>query len=275
MQAQAAERPTSTKRNLPPELWAAIDQKRKEMKAAEVQRRKQQGLGRPIVSHEHNGFRFVAVGMKLLWEKADRWKTFHVFLNDYLHRLFGVDWVRTEKAKPEQERHPIVRWLIQSEADLAKNAVKQGDIRSGPMTGAIRAYLNLAYNLYLIGHHARCDADRILQSYVDRLKSARSDDFTGALFETYAAAALLKAGFKLDFEDEKDGSISHVEFVATYLPTGKKFSVEVKARDWQPNANRRLRVARKLSQALAKHAEHERLVFIEVNGPRGHSRRGD
>ena len=98
------------------------------------------------------------------------------------------------------------------------------------MTGSIRAYLNLAYNNYLIAHNTPAQGDAIVRSYVKRLKSTRSDDFVGAVFETYAAAAFLKAGFELEFENERDGSTSHVEFVATYPRTGKKFCVEVQSK---------------------------------------------
>lgn len=38
-----------------------------EHKARELQRQKQQGLGRPIISTEHKGYQFVAVGDKLIW----------------------------------------------------------------------------------------------------------------------------------------------------------------------------------------------------------------
>jgi hypothetical protein len=143
------------------------------------------------------------------------------------------------------------------------------------MTGAIKSFINLAYNVYLIAHHAGSDGDQIVKGYIDRLKSARADDFSGALFETYAAAAFLKAGFKLEFEDEKDTSVSHVEFVAEYPKTGKKFSVEVKSRQRPPrsigNADvddvKRLRVASKLNKALGKQAAYTRVVLIEISVP--------
>lgn len=115
-----------------------------------------------------------------------------------------------------------------------------------------------------------------MRRYVNRLKSSRSDDFTGVLFETYAAAAFLKAGFDLEFENERDASTSHVEFVATHPASGKKFSVEVKSRNWPALAEeqggavdevRRLRVASKLNDALRKNAQHTRVVFVEVNVP--------
>jgi hypothetical protein len=215
----------------------------------------------------------VAVGAKLHWQKEERWRTFHVFLNDHFLSWLGAKWVAEEKAKPAAERHTIIKWLEQSGADLAKYGKSGGGVRTGPMTGAIRAYLNLAYNIYLIGHNTPAQGDAVVRSYVRRLKSARSDDFVGAVFETYAAAAFLKAGFELEFENERDGSTSHVEFVATYPGTGKKFSVEVKARDWSSVSSRdnpesrRLRVASKLNQAVAKQAPYTRVVFIEINVP--------
>ena len=259
--------------DLPPEVWAELDQKRKQMEALRIQREKQQGLGRPIVSHTHHGYRFVAVGAKLHWQKEERWKTFHVFLSDHFVSWLGAKWVAEEKGKSPAQRHTIIKWLEQSGTDLAKYGKSEGGVRTGPMTGAIRAYLNLAYNIYLIGHNTLAQGDAIVRSYVKRLKSARSDDFVGAIFETYAAAAFLKAGFELEFENEKDGSTSHVEFVATHPRTGKKFSVEVKARDWTSVSSRdspegrRLRVASKLNQAMAKQAQHTRVVFIEINVP--------
>lgn len=139
----------------------------------------------------------------------------------------------------------------------------------------MRAFINLAYNIYLIAHHTEKDGDAIVKRYVDRLKGTRPDDFAGALFETYAAAAFLKAGFTLAFENESDGSVSHVEFVALYPRTGKRFSVEVKARERAAGASaaedvddvKRLRVANKLNKALGKKAEHTRVVMIEINLP--------
>src|SRR5437867_4686958 len=49
-------------------------------KAEEYQRQQQQGFGRPIISVEHQGYRFVAVGSRLLYSKT--WKTFTDFLGD-------------------------------------------------------------------------------------------------------------------------------------------------------------------------------------------------
>ncbi len=165
-----------------------------------------------------------------------------------------------------------MRWFDEASDLLLRLGTKSGDIYSAPMTGATRAFVNLAYNIYLIAHHAGKGGNDIVKGYIDRLKSARSDTFIGALFETYAAAAFLKAGFELEFENERDGTVSHVEFVALYPKTGKLFSVEVKARERSVGSEevddfKRLRVGNKLNKALGKKAMHPRVVMIEVNVP--------
>ena len=72
----------------------SLEQKAKRLleqrKAQEYQRRQQQGLGRPIISAEHQGYRFVAVGSRLLYSKT--WKTFTDFLGDYIKMTLGGDW---------------------------------------------------------------------------------------------------------------------------------------------------------------------------------------
>jgi SEC-C motif len=264
---------TSPPRALNPRMDAAIAQKIREMNAREQQRQKQQGLGRGIVSWETGtGHRMVAVANRVHWSAS--WKTFHDFLRHFLIEKLGKEWWKAEVAKAQDERHPIVRWYEQAIADSKKHGVKQGDVYVSPMTGAQRAFLNLAYNVYLIAHHADgAISDTVVSSYIDKLKSTRTDDFVGKLFETYAAAAFLKAGFTLEYEDEANGGSSHVEFVATYPATNKKFSVEVKTRNRSKEEEgpvddvKRLRVGNKLNKALAKTAAYTRVVMIEINVP--------
>ncbi len=240
--------------------------------AERKQREKQQVLGKPIISTEVAGNRVVAVGNTIYTSK--RWKTFHDFLRQYLIDKLGPEWFKTEQGKPLDQRHSIVRWYNQAIADAQRSSTKVGEVYSSPMTGAQRAFLNLAYNIYLIAHHAEPKrVKELLATFIERLKSERTDDFIGKLFETYAAAAFLKAGFQLEYEDESDKGTSHVEFVATYTKTGKNFSVEVESRnraaaeDGPVDDVKRLRVASKLNRALAKKADHARVVMIEVNIP--------
>jgi hypothetical protein len=250
----------------------AFHQARRKIEAERIQRENQQGLGNGIISAQLNSHRIVAVGNRVYFSKD--WKTFQDFLRQFLIDTLGREWFQAESEKADSERHPIVGWYHQAIADSNRLGTKVGNLLVGPMTGAQRAFINLAYNLYLIAHHAEWGhLAQLISSFVDRLKSERADDFVGKLFETYAAAAFLKAGFKLAYENEADGRSSHVEFVATYPRTGAKFSVEVKTRnrssteDGPVDEIKRLRVGNKLNKALSKSAEHTRVVIIEINVP--------
>ncbi len=172
-----------------------LEQKR----AKEIQRQHQQGLGRPIISIEFQGYRFVAVGSKVHYGK---WKTFHDFLGNYIRNSLGGEWGNTELKKPVPERHPILKWYCHVCKLQQENAKKLGPVFSSPMTGAASAYYRLAYNLYLIAHNGKDIQTRLLA----RLRNA--DNFPGAFFETQVAAWLIKAGFELEFEDESDKSRS-------------------------------------------------------------------
>jgi hypothetical protein len=256
-----------------PEHERAFHQARRRMEAQRMQREKQQGLGKGIISAALNDHRIVAVGNTVHTSKA--WRTFHDFLRYFLIEQLGREWFAAEQAKSSTAvRHPIVRWYEQALADTSRLGKKVGDVYVGPMTGAQRAFLNLAYNIYLIAHHANVkESAELVASFTGRLKSERADDFVGKLFETYAAAAFLKAGFELAYENEADGRSSHVEFVATFPATKRKFSVEVKTRNRSITADgpideiKRLRVGSKLNKALSKSAAHTRVVMIEVNIP--------
>jgi hypothetical protein len=95
---------------------------------------------------------------------------------------------------------------------------------------------------------------------IHRLKDL--NQFSGAYYETYVAASFIKAGFDLEFENEADSTTSHCEFTATSRLTGKRYSVEAKAREpHKADAN----VSNQLYEALRKKANHQRIVFIDVN----------
>lgn len=252
-----------------PAQEAQVKQILAEEEARRVQRERQQGLGRPIISCVHKGYRFVAVGSRLYYSKT--WQTFHDFLRYYLPSVLGSNWFNSEKEKPAEERHAIVRWAEQAITDAKRLGEERGGMLSAPMTGAIRAYVNLAYNIYLIDHHVDQRKDELLARLLNRLKDHQA--FQGALYETYVAAAFLKAGFRLDFEDDANAADTHGEFIATHSGTGNCFWVEAKARDRKAADDnpldevRRLGIGNKLYKALAKKTDLPRVVFIDVNVP--------
>lgn len=238
-----------------PRLRAAIEQKLREQEALDLQRKKQQGLGNPIISASHNGNRFIAVGKELHW--SPKWKTFHDFLGDYLKHCFGKDWWFRELTKTPEQKHYILLWSELAAKYTKKKSQKAGEVHTASMTGALEALYGLSYYLYLMAHNVELQV-----KLIDRLKN--KEQFYGAYYETFVAATFIKAGFDIMLEDEGDISTSHCEFTATFRETGKKYSVEAKCRQGvQPSP----RIGNQLYRALRKQANHERVVFIELNVP--------
>jgi hypothetical protein len=219
--------------------------------AERVQRERQQGLGKPIISVDFNGRRLVAVKNRFLHSK--RWRTFQDFLLDYIKIAIGPEWGNSEIAKPFEERHPILAWY-QRICEYQRTFVKEScKVHSAPMTGVVAAYLHLAYDLYALDHNAELQSKLLA-----RLR--HRDQFAGARYEVYVAATFIRAGFDVEFEDEADGNITHCEFTAIYRRTGRRFSVEAKRR-----GGRGFRIGRLFNSALSKHANHQRIIFIDAN----------
>jgi hypothetical protein len=232
-------------------MMARFDKARARADGERVQRERQQGLGKPIISLDFNGRRHVAVKNRLLASK--RWVTFHDFLLDYIKTAIGPEWGNAEIAKPPERRHPILIWYRKT-CEYQRTFVKEhGKVNSVPMTGMVAAYLHLAYDLYALDHNAEL-RDKLLAPL------RNPDQFTGARYEVYVAATLIRAGFDIEFEDEGARRKTHCEFTATYRRTGKRFSVEAKRREGD-----RVRIGRLFNNALSKHANHSRIIFIDIN----------
>lgn len=222
-------------------------------KAMQVQRERQQGLGKPIIATEAFGRRFVAVKNRLLHSK--KWKTFHDFLGDYIKTALESDWGNEELKKPLEKRHPILIWYHHVCELQQRYVVEPGKVHSLPMTGAMAAYMHLAYDLYALDHNAE-----LQKKLIGRLRN--KNNFWGARYEVYVAATFVRAGFEIEFENEDDRRTTHCEFTATCKRTGKKFSVEAKRR-----SGSKFRPGGQLIPALLKQAKHERIVFIDINIP--------
>ncbi len=244
-----------------PEIMQLLNLQVRRHNAKEHRRRLMQGLGRPILAFESDGYRIIAVGDQLFWSK--RWLTFHDFLFHYIKHVLTPEWGDGELAKQEGDRHPLLGWYRKvCEFQQAHVASKQGQIYTGQMTGVMKAYLGLAYDLYLCAHNAE-----LPPLLLKRLRNRRT--FEGALYEAFVVGNFAKAGFKIEMEDEGDSTSSHCEFVAIHKDTGRKFSVEAKA---VTSASKRAgasaespKIRDKLYDALCKDVDHERIVFIELS----------
>lgn len=193
----------------------------------------------------------VTVGSEIFVVSKDI-QTFHQFLFVYIHRVMGEEWFEIELNKTE-DLHPLITLYKKVLAFLDKSEQAENP---RIMTGAVSAYLALAYNLYTLQHNVE-----ITKRLVQRLRN--SSDFKGAFYETFVDALFVKSGFEIELEDESGRSgTTSCEFVATFKETGRKFSVEAKVRDPYKETNN---ISNQLYKAFQKQAKHERIVFIELN----------
>ncbi|MBV1885715.1 MAG: hypothetical protein KUG61_01440, partial [Parvibaculaceae bacterium] len=242
--------------------------KLKEFAAYEQNRIQQQGLGKPIVSTDLNGHKFVAVGNTIHHSK--KWAYFSDFLFSYIKKKLGEEWGNNETRKQFRKRHPLMQWYHQV-GELQRQAEKNvtGHYNFKP-TGLTHCYFGLAYNLYLLEHNVELQA-----LYIERLK--RIDQFQGAYYELIVASCIIRAGFDLQLEDETDQTQKHCEFSALSKLTGNRYWVEAKMRsvsgllgktkiDGQPKTSKPTsQLSKHLRDALKKPAEGARIVFIDVN----------
>lgn len=233
--------------------------------AREHRRRLMQGLGNPIISWQDHGYRLIAIGSQIRWSKG--WLTFPDFLFDYIKTVLTPEWGNAELVKSEEKRHPLLRWYQKlCVFQQAHAGSRKGEIYTATMTGAVRAYLGLAYDLYLSAHNAELP-ERLLKRLRNR------DQFEGALYEAFVIGCFARAGFEIALENEDDSTTSHCEFTATHKTTKRQFSVEAKA---VTSASKRSgvtaeppKIRGQLVEALRKSAAHPRIVFIELS--RAHS----
>jgi len=242
-----------------------------ELRARAIRLREQEkryGKTRPIIHGDVQNQKIVAVGDEVHW--SDSWKTFPDFLFRYIKTILGSEWGNSEIAKPFDERHPIMQWYDgHCRFQASRERDKDGLFRAIP-NGTSAAYLMLAYDLYILKHHGSLQKD-----VLRRLK--QREQFQGARYELFVAATLLRAGFDLVFENEKDNTRKHPEFVAIHRVTGDRIAVEAKSRHRrgvlgfpvkrEPEERLRAEVNGLLGKAVGKVKDTPLVVFIDLNLP--------
>jgi len=208
-----------TEAQVPPEVLLEFQQ----TQLLEKERVKKFGQVRPEISGDFHGYKFVAVGSKLIYLPSDKCKFFTDLLIAYVPQTFGRYWFTQEIEKPADEQYPVMQWRVKGMTFMNAQPPLADGIYSATPTGPLLAYLTFAYDLYIVEHNAKLDP-----RLMERLK--RADQFQGARHELFAEATCLRGGFDIQHEDESDGSRRHVEFTATHKITGQKISVEAKSK---------------------------------------------
>lgn len=238
-------------------------------KQKELDRKKQFGDIKHVISAKAGGKRFVAVGGQL--RCSEKWKTFPDFLYDYILFIFGEDWFDKEIAKPKEKQHTVIQWRYSIHKYLKEQKINEDGLYKTIPSGPYKAYLTLAYDLYLLEHHLDLQKD-----LVNRLRNI--DQFQGARYELFAASNMIRSGFKLDFNIPTSKGKKIVEFIATHnKKDGVKIAVEAKSRhrpgvlgqkgDKESPESIRIRLGQLINNAIKKKPEYPFIIFVDMNLP--------
>jgi len=144
-------------------------------------------------------------------------------LKSLAERVLGRDWILTESQKPLENQHQIVQLHGALFRQLRNASVDHnGDFAFSPC-GSSNYFYSLAYDLFVLQDAGVLNA-RVLQRLKDK------GQFQGARHEIFVAATCVRAGFKIEYEDESDGTTTHSEFIAQHAESGATIAVEAKSR---------------------------------------------
>ncbi len=214
--------------------------------------------------------RYVVAGGAIYKQDGAPHRKFVNFIHDYALITLTEEWLDAEDAKPEDQRHQVVRWMTTFVEHNNGWKARLGPNGAFPPIGAGPAWFRFAYDLYLIRNNAKLE-----KRLLERLRDNKS--FQGARYELAVAATFLCAGFDLRFEDETDNRTQHPEFIAVDRKTGLRIAVEAKSRryqgvydfrdgrPWSPEDGSDVRGV--LAQALRKRTGLPYYICVDVNLP--------
>jgi len=237
-------------------------------KRDEESRQKKYGKINPIIHISSKGIRFVAVDNKLYY--SSKWATFPDFLLEYIWSIFGEDWFNIEKSKTQSEQHPVMQWRY-SISEFQKYQKKNTDgLYYAVPSGPFKAFITLAYDLYLLEHHSK-----LQNVFIDRIKDI--NQFQGARYELFVVTTLIRTGFEIYFEDESDRGKKHVELIAEHKISKDRVAIEAKSKHRhgvlglsgikKDIKDIRVRVGRLINSAISKYPGIPYLIFIDLNLP--------
>ena len=163
---------------------------------------------------------------RVLWNKlfqSPQKQTFHEFMDQLVLSTLGQKWFDEQLARPVDKQNAIVRWRGALLSLLNKPGDADDALNTGhTLTGPVKAYLCFAYDLYWLQL-----VNRLPETLITRLKTP---GYQGARYEILIAAVFARAGFDIEWIDDKKATGKHPEFIATHKRTGKRVGVETKSR---------------------------------------------
>lgn len=156
-------------------------------------------------------------------------ETFHEFLILIAYKLtYGREFHDHQLSLPVEKRHITFRWWMSFCDWGAKNAnniekTEYGEIFFGEATGDVKSLLQHAYDLYCLQTVNRLP-DFIIKKLIN------PHEFQGTRYEISVAAMIARAGFEIEFLDDKFKSEKHCEFIATHKETSQKIGIEAKSK---------------------------------------------
>lgn len=155
-------------------------------------------------------------------------QTFDELAIQHLVSCLDDRWIRTERKKPDSERHYIIQCL-----DAWRRAASVGNPRltkhgehsySLPVTGILLDLLTLAFDLYRLA-----DSLSLFRPILARLQ--RRETYQGARYEIAVASIAVRCGYRLSFPEEAGtGAGKKPEFLARHPQTQALLAIEAKAR---------------------------------------------
>jgi hypothetical protein len=158
-------------------------------------------------------------------------ETFHEFILAILLEMFGEDWRKAQMELEERERHILIKWVY-SNYEMSKKAMEtgikevdeHGNIRWGCIpSGEGQALTQLAYDVFCLQI-----VNRLPNFLIEKLKDKIA--FQSARYEIAVAAIMARAGFEIEFLDDKIKSEKHCEFIAKHKYSNVEIGVEAKSR---------------------------------------------
>ncbi|KRF22527.1 SEC-C domain-containing protein [Paenibacillus sp. Soil787] len=180
-----------------------------------------------VPSTEYQGQKIRAIWNTLYFRPL--LETFHEFLILIAYRMtYGKDFHELQVTIQPEKRHVTFKWwvafcdwgMINSEHFFE---TEHGKIYFGNTTGEVQSLLQHAFDLFCLQ-----TVNRLPDFFIERLKDTH--EFQGARYEVTVAAIMARAGFDIEFLDDKNKSETHCEFIATHRESGQQIGVEAKSK---------------------------------------------